>query len=240
MYAVWFAAVFVGTFLPLYPFFLILLSHKSGYWLANILRKLWALLIMLFTGIWIVVEKESKSKIPSPCVFVANHSSYLDILSLALVANGNYMFMAKQELMKIPLFRVFFRTVDIGVNRSSSVDAAKAYKRTVNRIKEGYNVVIFPEGTIGTQVPNLRNFKDGAFKLAIDTEIPIVPVTLLDNWKRLSDKKGWSGSPGLMRVYLHRPIETKGLNKEEVSSLKSKVYTIIENKLIEKKIIKSL
>ena len=195
---------------------------------------------MLFTGIWIVIEKEANTKITSPCVYVANHSSYLDILSLALVANGNYLFMAKQELTKIPLFKIFFRTVDIGVNRSSSVDAGKAFKKTVNRITEGFSVIIFPEGTIGSQAPELRNFKEGAFKLAVETEIPIVPVTLLDNWKRLSDKKGWRGTPGLMRVYLHPPIETKGLNKEEASELKSKVYSIIENKLIEKKIIKNL
>ncbi|MBX2985045.1 MAG: 1-acyl-sn-glycerol-3-phosphate acyltransferase [Bacteroidia bacterium] len=237
-YAIWFAIVFAFTFIPLYPVFLILLSHKSGYYLANKLRKLWALLIMLFSGLWISIKKENQNmKSSLPCIYVSNHSSYLDILCMSIIARGNYMFLAKKELKKIPLFRVFFRTVDVAVDRKNNVEAAKSYKQTEERIKEGYSFIIYPEGTIGNQAPRLASFKNGAFKLAIENELPIVPVTMLDNYKRLVHKNGISGSPGQMRTVIHNPIETKGLTKEDIPALKSKVYTIIENTLIEYKII---
>ncbi|MCO6494704.1 MAG: 1-acyl-sn-glycerol-3-phosphate acyltransferase [Bacteroidetes bacterium] len=240
VYAIWFAIVFAITFIPLYPIFLILLLHKSGYFIANKLRKLWALLIMLFTGLWIVIKKEEKSrKSTLPCIYVSNHSSYLDILCMSIIARGNYMFLAKKELKKIPLFRVFFRTVDVAVDRKNIVEASNAYKQTEERIKEGYSFIIYPEGTIGKHAPVLSAFKNGAFKLAVENQLPIVPVTFLDNYKRLVHKNGISGSPGLMRAFIHNPIETKGMGKDDIAALKSKVYTIIENKLIEEKIIKN-
>ncbi|MCK9481342.1 MAG: 1-acyl-sn-glycerol-3-phosphate acyltransferase [Bacteroidia bacterium] len=238
LYAYWFAVVFAVTLIVLYPFFFLLLLNKSGYYLANILRKLWALLIMLLTGLWIVIEKEdSNNKSTLPCIYISNHTSYLDILCMSIIARGNYMFLAKKELKKIPLFGIFFRTVDVAVDRNNAVEASKAYKETEGRINQGYSFIIYPEGTIGNQVPRLRSFKNGAFKLAIDNQLPIVPVTLLDNYKRLVHNKGIHGSPGIMRTFIHKPIETQGMGKEDIFALKSQVFAIIENKLIEKKII---
>jgi 1-acyl-sn-glycerol-3-phosphate acyltransferase len=238
LHATWFTFVFVLTFLLLYPLFLIFLSTSKFYPIANKLRKFWARWIMLFTGIRMQKIYEDRDTIlKEPCIYVANHTSYLDILSMALIAKGNFMFMAKKELAKIPLFGIFFRTVDLAVNRSNSTEAAKAFKRTLQRMEQRVSVIIFPEGTIGTQVPNLRIFKSGAFKLAIESKKSIVPVTLLSNWKLLPDRKGWKARPGLMKVFIHRPISTSNLNKTHEEELKQKVYSIIETKLKQERII---
>lgn len=236
-YAIWFALVFALTFLVLYPVFVLLLWSPKSYKLANHLRRFWARLIMLLSGIFIKIEYETPLPKNQVMVFVSNHTSYLDILAMALTVKGNFMFLAKQELAKIPLFGIFFRTVDLAVNRNSPTAAAASFKKASQRLSLGTHAILFPEGTIGSQVPKLKKFKPGAFKLALDCNKSIVPVTLLSNWKLLPDNKGLQAQPGIMRVFVHRPIDTSSLNNQDVHVLSSQVYAIIENKLREKNII---
>jgi 1-acyl-sn-glycerol-3-phosphate acyltransferase len=236
---IWFALVFLASFLFLFPLFLLFLQHPKTYILANNLRKLWARIILFFTFSGIEIQKESGLEyLPKNAIYVANHSSYLDILCMALVVPKNYLFMAKIELAQIPLFGIFFHTVDIAVNRKSITESAKAFNKSMQRQQKGYSIILFPEGTIGEQVPNLKSFKAGAAKLAIDCQCPIVPVTLFNNWQILPDKKGLEFNPKKMKVFVHRPIDTKGLNKENIHALNLEIFSIIENKLIEHNIIK--
>jgi 1-acyl-sn-glycerol-3-phosphate acyltransferase len=228
MYALWFALVFALSFLLFYPLFAYFLAKPSRYLYANKLRKIWARLILILAFIRLKITGD-RGTLPPACILVANHSSYLDILSMALIAPPQYLFMAKAELAKIPLFGIFFRTVDIAVNRQQQIAAAKAYKQCLLRIQAGYSLVLFPEGTIGKQAPKLKPFKEGAFKLAIDNKLPLVVVSLPYNFFRLSDTKGWQGSPGTMEIIVHPPLLFH--EEETVESLKSKVYRIIEHDL---------
>ena len=77
-------------------------------------------------------------------------------------------------------------------------------------------------------------FKNGPFKMAIEHQVPIVPVTMADNWKILY-VDGWKayGRPGIARVFVHSPIETKGMTLDDVEPLRQKVYRVIEEKLRE-------
>jgi len=93
--------------------------------------------------------------------------------------------------------------------------------------------VIFPEATIHMQVPKLGRFKDGAFKLAIEKQIDILPVTIIGNWIILPDKGKFHFRPGKVIQYVHEPISTKGMTIENTEELKQKVYSIIESKLAE-------
>lgn len=236
---IWFALVFLVSFLILFPLFWLFLQHPKTYIYANNLRKIWAKIILFFTFSGIEIQRDKGfESLPENAVYVANHSSYLDILCMALVVPENYLFMAKLELAQIPLFGIFFHTVDIAVNRKSITESAKAFNKSIQRQQSGYSIILFPEGTIGEQVPNLKSFKAGAAKLAIDCQCPIVPVTLLNNWQMLPDKKGLEFHPNKMKVFVHRPINTKGLNKENIQALNLELFSIIENKLIEQNIIK--
>lgn len=228
LFALWFALVFALSFLLLYPLFAFLLHKPSRYTAANKLRKFWAKWILILTFIRIKINGTLPNN-DRNYIIVANHSSYLDILSMAWIAPPQYLFMAKAELAKIPLFGLFFRTVDIAVNRQKTTAAAKAYQQCILRIRQGYSPILFPEGTIGQQAPKLKTFKDGAFKLALDNQLPVLVVSLPDNYKRLSDNKGWHGSPGTMEIIVHPPLEFHP--DETIESLKSKVYRIIEHDL---------
>jgi 1-acyl-sn-glycerol-3-phosphate acyltransferase len=210
---VWFAIVFAGIFLLFYPFFLILLSHPKGYTTANFLRRIWA---------WATV--------------ILTFSSYMDIVVLGLFAPLKVSFIGKKELADIPLFGIFFRTVDIAVKRESMKDSHKAFMQAKERLDQGYSVLIFPEGTIWEKTPELKAFKNGAFKMAIETGIPIVPVTFYNNYKVLPDEK-FEYYPSLIRCKVHRAIRTDHLNIAEANNLKDEIYNIIRNELIKNHII---
>jgi len=232
---VWFAIVFAGIFLLFYPFFLILLSHPKGYTTANFLRRIWAWATVILTFSFPLI-KRAQRRFPEKCIFVSNHTSYMDIVVLGLFAPLKVSFIGKKELADIPLFGIFFRTVDIAVKRESMKDSHKAFMQAKERLDQGYSVLIFPEGTIWEKTPELKAFKNGAFKMAIETGIPIVPVTFYNNYKVLPDEK-FEYYPSLIRCKVHRAIRTDHLNIAEANNLKDEIYNVIRNELIKNHII---
>ena len=233
LWAYWYFFVFVLIFILLFPLFYILLSNKKYYPAANNLRRVWAWLLFLFTGIIYSIERKSKLKKSEAYIFCPNHFSYLDIPMFAMCYSGHFRFMAKLELSNIPLFNIFFRTIDISVNRGSITESYKALRLAAESIDNGDSLVIFPEGKIAPHPPKVEKFKNGPFRLAIEKQVAIVPVTFLDNWKMLHvEKKIW-GRPGVARAIVHEPIPTKGLTLDDIDSLQKKVYAIIENDLKE-------
>lgn len=141
--------------------------------------------------------------------------------------------MGKRELQKAPLFRIFFREMNILVDRKSTIGSHRSLEEAAKKIQEGESVMLFPEGTISRESPKLRAFKNGAFKLAIEQQVPIVPVTFINNWKLLQDRPFLQGlsRPGLALVEVHRPISTKGLTLDDLLTLKAQVQNTIEKSL---------
>ncbi len=222
----WFAFIF----LCMYPLFLIFLSHRSLFPIAHFLRRIWGVLACvppLFVP-WITMEE----KLPRGrrVIFCVNHSSYLDILTAGTYLPGFNFFMAKMELSSVPLFKIWFRTLDVPVKRESVKSSHKAFHDASSQFDKGINMIIFPEGKIPPNAPKLHALKNGAFKLAIEKKALVVPVTLPDNYFRLNVHR-WIAKPGLMRMHIHRPIDTAGLNPEDADMLKEQVFHIIENKL---------
>jgi 1-acyl-sn-glycerol-3-phosphate acyltransferase len=99
-------------------------------------------------------------------------------------------------------------------------------------IDEGKSLVIFPEGGIITKhPPNMTPFKDGAFRTAIEKQIPVVPVSIPNNWIILPDKDPLYLQRGTIRVIFHKPIETKGYTLDRIDELKKKVFDVIDHEL---------
>ena len=142
--------------------------------------------------------------------------------------------MGKAELLHVPLFNMFFKRMNIPVDRRSITSSHKAFNRAKLDIEKGISIAIYPEATIPECAPEVGPFKNGAFKLAIEQQIPIVPVTYLDNWKIFPDRKGerYLCRPGFSRIILHSPIETTGMKDEDVSTLRQQVHTIIKQTMI--------
>jgi 1-acyl-sn-glycerol-3-phosphate acyltransferase len=140
--------------------------------------------------------------------------------------------MGKAELLKVPLFKKFFEKMNIPVNRKSVLDSHRAFMRAGSDIDKGISIALFPEGTIHHQGPVVGRFKNGPFKLAIEKQIPIVPITFLNNWKLFPDStKPRMGRPGIARIIMHDPIETKGMTEADLEMLKQRVHDVISEPL---------
>src|SRR5690606_324139 len=120
--------------------------------------------------------------------------------------------------------KVFFKTMDIAVDRNSNINAAKSLIRAKKYIDQNYSITIFPEGTIPISAPVMTDFKDGAFKLAIDKQVPIVPISFLNNWKIFSDADKPLGPafPGVSKIIIHESISTVGMTIEDLIPLRER------------------
>ncbi|MGR6087266.1 MAG: lysophospholipid acyltransferase family protein [Arcticibacter sp.] len=180
-----------------------------------------------------VIEK-SQVEWPQPCIICPNHGSYLDIIMTYRVLPHYFHFMGKAELKKVPLFNSFFDRMNILVDRSSIVNSHKAFVRAAEDLDKGISIAIFPEATIPDCTPTLGKLKNGAFKLAIEKQVPIVPIVYLDNWKSLPDgprKKMFPGTPTFLRVVIHDPISTKGMTEADLSRLKEQYKSVMDKTL---------
>lgn len=234
-WTLYFALIFVLSFTVLYPLFLVLLSKKKWYNAAQKLRRVWGKVLMFITGIRPEVTYEEPLDKNKVYIFAPNHFSYMDIVTIGTLLPHLFGFMAKKELASIPLFKVFFRSIDMPVDRKSKDGAKRAYYLANKKLREGMSLVNFPEGGIGNTSPVMRKFKLGAFKLAMEHNLEIVPITLADNWKRLPIDGNYvpKGTPGRMRMHVHRPIPTENLKSGDELQLADDVYAIIEQKINE-------
>ncbi len=233
LWKTWFFLVFASIMLILYPFLLIFLSNRRRYKYAFFCQHIMARWISWLSGLFLFKEYEiAKKDIPQPCVIVANHSSYLDIVFSYLILSKYFVFMAKLELNKAPLFNIFFKDMQISVDRKSRMDAHRAFLRAQEEIDAGHSVFIFPEGTIANEGV-LKNFKNGPFKLAIDMQVPILPITFTENWKLLQNGGFFKafGRPGISKAIVHSPIDTKGMTDENVVPLREAVFKLFEETL---------
>jgi 1-acyl-sn-glycerol-3-phosphate acyltransferase len=232
IWLVWAGFWFVGLFLLIYPLLYLFLLSPKTYRAAHFLRKTWGRTTSILAFVIPVVRYETPLPENQQLIFCPNHISYLDILTCGSFLPGFNFFMGKIELSKVPLFGIWFRTLDIAVHRESLRGSHKAFVDASQQMDAlGANLVIYPEGRIPDDAPKIKYpFKPGAFRLAIEKQIPIVPVTLVDNRKRFNSDT-FDGSPGLMRMYVHAPIETKGLSMDDMGALQEKVFVVISSQL---------
>jgi len=197
------------------------------------LKRVWAKIILFSSFLYPKIRYvKHKHKLPRPCIIISNHTSYIDIVLTPLYIDHTTVYLAKAELMKIPLFNYFFVYLDIPVNRKSIKDSHKAFLDAGKKIDQGYSVMLYPEGTISVN-GQLKPFKNGAFKLAIEKQVPIVPAVNLNNWKFLQNGGFFksNGSPGIPKVVVGEVIETKGMKEEDVEDLKKKVFKFVKEEL---------
>jgi 1-acyl-sn-glycerol-3-phosphate acyltransferase len=234
VYKLWFALVFFGSLVVLYIPFRILLYTPRRYDRAFRLKRMWAWFLQWSCGVPMRLVR--KAPLPrAPYVICCNHSSYLDIIQMYNVLPEYFLFMGKYELLKWPLFNIFFKGMNIAVNRGSHVEAAKAFRKAAEAIDRGTSVALFPEGTIPAFTPRLKPFKDGAFKLAIEKQVPIVPITFLDHWRLFGEPTELlsRARPGRARAIQHAPIPTAGLTMDDLVPLRQRVFAVIEAPLLE-------
>ena len=233
-YKLYFGLMFFITFLPQYPIYRFLTAKYNRVKYAFRLKKAWATVYRI--SCLIFIKKEQREALPNtPYIICSNHSSFLDITLMYSIIPDFFVFMGKAELLNWPLINVFFKNgnMDIAVNRGRKMEAARSLELAAKALENGRCVVIFPEGGIDEHSPKLSRFKNGAFRLAIDQQVPIVPVTFLTNHKLMSDPfdKKVLTRPGVSKVIVHPPVYTKGLNDKDLVTLRQQVFDTINTEL---------
>jgi 1-acyl-sn-glycerol-3-phosphate acyltransferase len=160
-------------------------------------------------------------------MFISNHTSMLDIMCMISIFKDHpFVFVGKAELSKIPFFGVIYKRACILVDRSSPESRKSVFFYTQRRLADGLSICIYPEGGVPDPSVALDKFKKGAFKIAIEHQIPIVCLTFLDNKKRFPFAF-FSGKPGRLRVKYHKPQSTFGLTQSEVSITSDRFRNLI-------------
>ncbi len=199
----------------------------------NQLRRVWGFVSSACVGFFFKFEYEAPVDWSKTYIICANHTSNLDIPAMCILVNNNCSFIGKETLKDGLVTSLFFRSVDIPVNRDSKMSSYRAFKMAAERLKSGVSMIIFPEGGIADNYPpTLHEFKNGPFKLAIDLKVPIIPVSSSDTWKKLWDDGTKYGTrPGVCHFYVHKPIPTDQLLPADADALRDKVYELLANRL---------
>ena len=230
LWRIWFY-ILMGFFIILMlPFLVLSILKEEWYPYFFVMARIWAKGILLGMGFYTKVEREQELEKHKSYMLVANHTSMIDIMLMLAVAKNPFVFVGKKELAKIPLFGFFYKRTCILVDRNSPKSRMEVYERAQKRLKQGLSICIFPEGGVPDESIVLDEFKDGAFRLAIEHKIPIVPMTFADNKKRFS-YTFFSGCPGLLRAKVHQFIETKECSLEDKKTIREQTRVVILNQL---------
>jgi 1-acyl-sn-glycerol-3-phosphate acyltransferase len=215
----------------LFPFILFTILSEKTYSLFFKIARLWARVILIGMGFRYSIKGTENFEAGKSYMLVANHTSMTDIMLMLLaVKNHPFVFVGKKELVNIPIFGFIYKRVCILVDRENSKSRFAVFERAQKRIQQGLSICIFPEGGVPHESVLLDEFKDGAFRIAIEHQLTILPITFYDNKKRFS-YTFFSGSPGKMRAKIHPPIETIGKTMDDKFLLKQQVRDIILTEL---------
>ena len=227
MFRIWF---YILVALPIFLFFPLLLlftlsekTYPQFFWLA---RNVWATCILYGMGCPPQITRDERLKRGKSYMLVANHTSMLDIMAMLRVSRNPFVFVGKKELATIPVFGFFYKRVCILVDREDSKSRSAVYRRATRRLQQGLSICIFPEGGVPEEIVELDTFKDGAFKMAIAHQIPVVPITFYDN-KRRFPFRFFSGGPGPLRTRVHQFFSTVDLEEIDKRGLREKVRQVI-------------
>jgi 1-acyl-sn-glycerol-3-phosphate acyltransferase len=213
-----------------YPFFLIVLFNPKWKKLSFRLFIVWSYLMRIFC--FYPVRAMKKSPLPEgPYIIIANHTSYLDIfLMYSILPKHPFVFLGKSEILTYPIIKTYFKDLNIPVYRGDRSKAGKSYLQAAKAVNDGWSLAIFPEGGIPDhQCPKMIPLKDGAFKLAKELQIPLVPITFTNNFKLFSDPTEILGpaGPGFARIYFHEAISVATINQLETKELNKMCFDII-------------
>lgn len=232
LYRIWFYILVLVPIIILFPFILATILSEKTYPLFFKIARIWSKIILFGMGFNYSIEGDDVFEDGKSYMLVANHTSMTDImLMLIAVKNHPFVFVGKKELAKIPIFGFIYKRVCILVDRSSSKSRYQVFERAQKRIHQGLSICIFPEGGVPEEHIVLDDFKDGAFRIAIEHQLPIVPMVFFDNKKRFS-YTFFSGSPGKMRAKIYPVVETKGKTLEDRNAIKLQVRNIILEPLV--------
>ena len=235
IYSIYAFITFVAVMLLIFPFALIasFFGRIKGGNMTIRLCMLWADIWFFLIFIWHKKIYETPHDKKRSYIFLSNHISYLDAAILVKAYRQPIRPLGKVEMSKVPVFGLIYRNAIVTVDRSSAANRANSVRVLKSLINRGISVLVFPEGTFNMGTTPLKEFYDGAFRVAIETQTSIKPVLLLDAYRRMPYESLFRMTPGISRILYLEEISVAGYTVADLGKLKEQVYTIMEKKLIE-------
>ncbi len=201
-------------------------SHKLKR-LAREYPRLWTQKILRAARVKVEVEGREHLETATPCVLVANHQSWFDVLALTGWLPSNYRFVAKKELESVPFFGPGWQALGhISIDRRDRQSAIESLERAARLVREESRVIVmFPEGTRSPD-GEVKAFKKGAFVLAIRAGVPVVPVAIVGT-REILPKGSWRARPGVVRVRVGAPIPVVGLGHKDRDALSATAHAAV-------------
>ncbi len=226
---------FLAIMFLLLPFFIVAFLQKpvKGGNLIFTLSRIWADVFFFMTGIrhWTIYEEPHDKN--TEYIFVSNHISYLDIpMMMKAIRGQNIRILGKAEMTRIPIFGSIYKRGTVSVDREDPHARIQSVKRLITFLHQKISVFICPEGTFNMTHKPLKNFYDGAFRIAIETQKPVRPILFLDTYDRLNYESIFSLNPGKCRSVYLAQTSTEGLTMKDVAFLKEKIFKQMEGALI--------
>lgn len=198
-------------------------------WLCRVWADTWFALIF----IWHRKIYEAPLDKKKAYIFVSNHISYLDAAIIPKAFRQPIRPLGKVEMSKVPVFGFIYRNAIVTVDRSSAINRANSVRVLKSLINKGISVLVFPEGTFNMGTTPLKEFYDGAFRVAVETQTPIKPVLFLDAYRRMPYQSVFLLNPGPSRILYLEEIPVTGYTTANLPALRDKVYRVMESKLVE-------
>ena len=212
------------------PFALIspLFGKIKGGNLIYIVCNIWARIWYLLTGIRHKEIYEAPHNKKQQYIFVANHCSYMDIPAAVRTLHQPVRILGKYEMVKYPIFGIIYKSAVVVVDRSSPEKRARSVRALKSALNKGISIFIFPEGTFNETDRPLKEFYDGAFRIAIETQTAIKPLLFADNLQRMHWRGFFELTPGPCRVVYMDEIDVSGYGPKDIPALKQKVHDVME------------
>jgi len=234
LYALYAMVLFVALMIPVFLWALVasLFGRIRG---GNLLYRaciVWADTWFFLIGVWHRNLFESPVDAQASFIYVANHVSYFDIPVIVKTFRHPVRPLGKAETARVPVFGFIYRNAIVSVDRSSPEHRARSVELLKSTIRKGVSVLVFPEGTFNETGAPLKDFYDGAFRIAIETGTPLQPVLMLDTWSRMHPRSVFSLNPGRSRSVFLEPVSVGGYTLDQVAQLKGEVYRRMEEGLL--------
>ncbi|HVF81090.1 MAG TPA: lysophospholipid acyltransferase family protein [Flavisolibacter sp.] len=198
---------------------------------CTIWADIWFFLIFIrHENVYLQKPREHQSYI-----FVANHISYFDSAVLPKTFRHPIRPLGKVEMVKIPVFGTIYKNAVVTVDRSSIANRTKSVQTLKGILRKEISILVFPEGTFNTTDRPLKEFYDGAFRIAIETGTPVKPVLLLNTYDRMHYSSIFSLNPGKSKAVFLCDVPVEGLTADDVPFLKATVYQQMEKALLQYK-----
>lgn len=235
LYLLYAALIFISLMFVALPFVLIfstLLPTVTGKKAAMFCLKCWAWGFSILSFFWVKTINSHLVDTTKSHIYIGNHGSYLDAIAVCISVPQFFSPLGKIEMAKIPVFGAIYSRVVVMIDRSNKESREKSVSVLKTTLENGQSILLFPEGTMNKTHAPLGDFYDGAFRIAIETQTPLIPFVMINNKALLPRTAPLKARPGIIKTIFLEEIAVDGLSLDDLPMLKEKVYQLMEQEIL--------